>query len=146
MWLGGCASSIDGIARIGGFTPQADQFEPLTWAQYEIGRQYSASDYLIALQAMQRVAREIGRFLVDYDVLLTPVLGEPPVRLGTFDAPKENPMQAWERVVAFAPYTATFNATGQPAMSVPLFWNENELPIGSHFVGRFGETSSVAQR
>jgi amidase len=143
LWLGGLASSIDGIARIGGFTPQADQFEPLTWALYEIGREYSASDYLIALQTLQRVAREIGMFFVDYDVLITPVLGEPPVSLGTFDAPKDNPMQAWERVVAFAPYTVTFNITGQPAMSVPLFWNENGLPIGSHFVGRFGDEATL---
>ena len=143
LWLGGCASTIDGIARIGGFTPQSDQFEPLTWALYEIGRQYSASDYLIAVQMLQRVAREIGRFFVDYDVLLTPVLAKPPVTLGTFEAPKENPMQAWDHVIAFAPYTVTFNITGQPAMSVPLIWNADGLPIGSHFVGRFGDEATL---
>jgi hypothetical protein len=46
-------------------------------------------------------------------------------------------MQAWERVVEFAPFTATFNATGQPAMSVPLYWNEDNLPLGTHFA-QFG--------
>ena len=48
-----------------------------------------------------------------------------------------------ERVVTFAPYTAVLNATGQPAMSVPLFWNKDGLPIGSHFVGRFGDEATL---
>ena len=109
IWLGGCAAAIDGIARIGGFTPRADMVEPLTWAQYEIGKQYSASDYLIALQTMQRIARDIAMFFEEYDVYLTPVLGSPPVKIGAFDAPEDNPMAAWERVVEFAPYTAIIN-------------------------------------
>ena len=52
-------------------------------------------------------------------------------------------MQAWERVVEFAPFTAVFNATGQPAMSVPLYWNEDNLPVGTHFAGRFGDESNL---
>ncbi|MBW2678208.1 MAG: hypothetical protein JRD49_11665 [Deltaproteobacteria bacterium] len=78
-------------------------------------------------------------------MLLTPVLAEPPVDLGTFDAPQDNPLVAWDRVVQFAPYTAMFNATGQPAMSVPLYWTSDGLPIGSHFVGRFGDEATLFQ-
>ena len=143
LWYSGCASSINTIARIGGITPQAQYFEPLTWAIYEIGRKFSASDYLMAVRTLQSVSRDISKFFTEYDVLLTPVLAEPPVNLGTFDAPESDPMQAWERVVEFAPFTATFNATGQPAMSVPLYWNEDNLPIGTHFAGRFGEEATL---
>ncbi len=143
VWAAGCAATVDTIAAIGGFTPNADMFEPLTFALYEQGRGISASRYLGAITALQRLTRQVARFFVDYDVLLTPVLAEPPVPLGTFDAPKDNPMKAWERVVAFAPYTAVFNATGQPAMSVPLSWNKEGLPIGSHFVGRFGDEATL---
>jgi amidase len=143
LWYAGCASSINTIARIGEITPQAQYFEPLTWAIYEIGRKFSASDYLMAVRTLQSVSRDISKFFTDYDVLLTPVLAEPPVNLGTFDAPESNPMQAWERVVEFAPFTATFNATGQPAMSVPLYWNEDDLPIGTHFAGRFGDEATL---
>jgi amidase len=139
LWYSGCASSINTIARIGGITPKADYFEPLTWAIYETGREFSASDDLMAIRTLQSASRDICRFFLDYDVLLTPVLAEPPVDLGTFDAPESNPMQAWERVVEFAPFTATFNATGQPAMSVPLYWNKDNLPVGTHFAGRFGD-------
>jgi amidase len=143
LYYSECASSIDTIAKVGGITPKADYFEPLTWAIYETGREFSASDYLMALRTLQSVSRDMCRFFMDYDVLLTPVLAEPPLDLGTFDAPESNPMQAWERVVEFAPFTATFNATGQPAMSVPLYWNKDNLPVGTHFVGRFGDEATL---
>lgn len=143
LWYSGCASTINTIAMMGGITPLADYFEPLTWAIYEIGREFSASDYLMAVRTIQRASRDVGRFFADCDVLLTPVLAEPPVSIGTFDAPQSNPMQAWERVVAFAPFTAAFNATGQPAMSVPLFWNGDNLPVGTHFAGRFGDEATL---
>ena len=143
LWFSGCASTINTIAGIGGITPQADYFEPLTWAIYEIGREFSASDYLMAVRTLQRASRDVCKFFMDYDVLLTPVLAEPPVNIGTFDAPESNPMQAWERVVEFAPFTAIFNATGQPAMSVPLYWNADNLPVGTHFAGRFGDEATL---
>jgi len=143
LWFSGCASTINTIAGIGGITPQADYFEPLTWAIYEIGREFSASDYLMAVRTLQRASRDVCKFFMDYDVFLTPVLAEPPVNIGTFDAPESNPMQAWERVVEFAPFTAIFNATGQPAMSVPLYWNVDNLPVGTHFAGRFGDEATL---
>jgi amidase len=73
-----------------------------------------------------------------YDVILTSTLGCPPLRVGELDFDHE-PDKANERVGEFVPYTWLFNASGQPAMSVPLVWNAAGLPIGSHFVGRFGE-------
>jgi amidase len=115
----------------------------LTWALYQKGRTFKAWQYLSALETLQRMSREICAFFEDYDLLLTPVLAEPPVEIGTFDAPTDNPMAAWDRVSRFASYTPLFNATGQPAMSVPLYWSEDGLPIGSHFVGRFGDEATL---
>ena len=143
LWFSSCTATIDTIGAIGGFAPEAAYYEPLTWALYEKGRQYSAAQYLTALESLQRASRELCRFFEGYDVLLTPVLAQPPVDLGTFEAPQDNPMAAWDRVVAFAPFTALFNATGQPAMSVPLYWSPEGLPVGSHFVGRFGDEATL---
>jgi amidase len=143
VWAAGCASTIDIIAATANITPSEQMFEPLTFALYQQGREITASRYLRAVTTLQRISREVASFFADYDVLLTPVLAEPPVPLGTFDAPKDNPMAAWARIVTFAPYTALFNATGQPAMSVPLFWNKDGLPIGSHFVARFGDEATL---
>ena len=143
LWLGGCAANVNGIALMTGRPPSAADYEPLTWALYERGKVYSASDYLIALRLLQQLARGLAHFFETYDLLLTPVLAEPPVPLGTFDAPPDDPMKAWARVAAFAPFTPIFNATGQPAMSVPLYWNREGLPIGAHFVARFGDEATL---
>jgi amidase len=143
LWSVGCAWTIDGFGLITGQSPTKDQFEPLTWALYEMGRQQSASSYLISLTFLQRVARDIARFFLKYDVWLTPTLGEPPVPLGTFDSPPENPLEGLRRAIAFVPFTPICNVTGQPAMSVPLFRNSEGLPVGVHFVGRFGDEATL---
>lgn len=143
VWEAGCAMAVDGMALLTGRSATPDQFEPLTWALCEKGRQHSAADYLVAVTLLQGVARDIGRFLVDYDVWLTPVLAEPPVPLGAFDSPPENPMRGFDRAAEFCPFTPIANFTGQPAMSVPLYWNSDGLPVGTHFTGRFGDEATL---
>jgi amidase len=143
LWSAGCTSILDGIARVTGQAPNPDQVEPLTWAFYEMGRGQSASDYILAVWMLQKVTRDIAHFFLDYDVWLTPTLAEPPVPLGTFDFPSGDPLQAFYRAAAFVPFTPIPNITGQPAMSVPLFWNADVLPVGTHFVGRFGDEATL---
>lgn len=143
LWSSGCAWAIDDWARRTGRTPTPEQFEPLTWALYERGLQNSAPTYLLAVQDLQRLARDIARFFARYDVWLTPTLAEPPVPLGSFDSPPEDPFRGLRRSGAFAPFTAIANVTGQPAMSVPLFWNPEGLPIGIHLIGRFGDEATL---
>jgi len=143
LWSAGCAWTINGLAMAVGQTPTPDQFEPLTWALYQMGQRQSASAYLVSLTMLQRIAREIARFFLQYDVWITPVLAEPPVPLGSFDSPPENPLQGLRRAEAFVPFTPICNFTGQPAMSVPLYWNKEGLPVGTHFVGRFGDEATL---
>ncbi len=138
-----CAWDIDHMARLRGQIPAADLFEPLTWSIYQQVQQYGAIDYQHAIAALQSMARDIGLFFVDYDVLLTPTLAEPPVPLGTFDSPPDNPMLGFLRAAMFSPFTPICNATGQPAMSVPLYWNAEGLPIGTQFIGRFGDEATL---
>jgi amidase len=95
------------------------------------------------VESLQRIARKVAGFFVAYDILLTPTLAEPPVSLKTFAVTAEDPLAVIDRAWNFAPFTALANATGQPAMSVPLFWNDTGLPIGSHFLGRFGEEGKL---
>jgi amidase len=143
VWLAGCAATLDEVAMATGQTVSADQVEPLTWAMYEIGRQRTAPEYIMAQQVLQAFSREIARFFEDYDVWLTPTLAEPPVPLGSFDSTPENPLHGFSRAAEFCPFTPLFNVTGQPAMSVPLFWNADDLPIGTHFIGRFGDEATL---
>jgi len=129
------AQNLATIERVTGWKPTRESFEPLTWALHEMGASLSAADYLTAVQDLQGLARVVARFFVDHDVWLTPVLAEPPLPLGALDAPPGNPLGGFFRAAEWCPFTPLCNATGQPAMSVPLFWNVAGLPIGSHFVG-----------
>jgi amidase len=143
LWGAGCVWTIDRWAFLLNRAPTPDQFETNTWLLYELGLQYSASAYLGAVDAVQRMARDVSGFLVSYDVWLTPTLSEPPVPLGTFDSTPENPWQGRIREGDFTPFTTICNLTGLPAMSVPLFWNADGLPVGTQFIGRFGDEATL---
>jgi len=141
-----CASTtaqVDYWACRVGRRPTADLLEPYTWALYEAGRQRLASDYILGVQDLQRLSRDIARFFVDCDVWLAPTLAEPPPPLGSFDPTPGSPLQGLIRAAAFMPFTPICNITGQPAMSVPLYWNTRGLPVGVHFIGRFGDEATL---
>jgi amidase len=137
LWSAGNAVTIKALGA------SKEMVEPLSWALYEMGCHYDAADYLIAAGNIQRMARDVSRFFENYDVWLTPTLGEPPVPLGTFDSPPDDPLRGFTRSGEFVPFTPVCNATGQPAMSVPLFWNGEGLPVGTHFIGRFGDEATL---
>lgn len=143
VWSAGCAWTIDGAARALGRQPAPDQFEPGTWALYQMGLAQTGAGYMTALAWIQSASRDVARFMLDYDVWLTPTLGEPPLPLGSFDSPVEHPMAGMARAVQFVPFTPVCNMTGQPAMSVALYWNDQGLPVGTHFVGRFGDEATL---
>ncbi len=143
LWSAGIAWSIDGMAAATCKEPTPELMEPLSWALREMGEATSAPAYLLAITVLQRVSREVARFFLDYDLWLSPTLAEPPVPLGTFESPPENPLYGIIRAAEFVPFTPVCNITGQPAMSVPLFWNEAGLPVGTHFVARFGDEATL---
>jgi len=124
------------IARRAGRAAGPADVEPLTWEYAEMGRAHSSADYVEAVDAMHAWGRRVATWWHDdgYDVLLTPTMAEPPPMLGDLVPPADNPFEGAARATAFATYTAPFNVTGQPAMSVPLYQWAAGLPIGSHFV------------
>ena len=122
---------------------ERSEVEPLTWALAERGRCFSAAEYLLAVRYLQQVSRQLARFFLDYDVWLTPTLAEPPLPLGTFDPTPEDPLAGYHRAHAFVLFTPLANVSGQPAMSMPLQWNADGLPIGTHFTGRFGDEATL---
>jgi amidase len=138
LWSAGAAGTIDALALVTGRKPDPAFFEPLTWAFYERGSAIRASEYLIAIIGLQLVTRQVARFLEEYDACLTTTLGAPPVRLGTIDTNESEIERAMEALGDYVPYTPLFNATGQPAISLPLHWSAEGLPIGLHFAARAG--------
>ena len=131
------------IRRLGR-TPADGELEPLTRAYWEAGRRVSGADYLWAIEETQRFARGVAGFLGTVDVWLTPTMSTPPARLGEITSTNEEPYRALEnggRTVAYAGVVA--NITGNPAMSVPLSWNADGLPVGDHFLGRYGDEATL---
>lgn len=143
IWAAGCAWTIDGLAMSTGKKPTCDQFEPMTWRMYEMGHEIDAPRYLTTLTVMQAVSRRIARFFAAYDLWLTPTLGEPPLPLGTLSSTPDDPLYPMRRADSFVPVTPISNLTGQPGMTVPLYWNADGLPIGVHFMGRFGDEATL---
>lgn len=122
-----------------GREPDADEIEPLTRAMWEMSRSVTAADYLLAVQDAQALGRTVARFFTEIDLWLTPTLAQPPVPIGhiTGTADPEQVMPRFMEFLGFPAWVA--NATGNPAMSVPLHWNDEGLPIGVHFLARFGD-------
>ncbi|NVK72580.1 MAG: amidase [Oceanospirillaceae bacterium] len=104
-----------------------------------------AVQYVRAIESMHALGRRFANLMTEYDVILTPTLAKPPVLIGTLDVIDENKSadDLIQHYHSYSPYTCLFNATGQPAMSVPLYWTEQGLPIGAHFSGRFGDEETL---
>jgi amidase len=126
-----------------GREPSADLVEPLSWTIWEGIRERSALDYLLARTQLTGISRGIIALWENYDVVLTPGLAERPVRIGEIDACSDDPWEDFRRSGRFTPYTALFNVTGQPAISVPLFHGDDGLPTAVQLAGRPADEATL---
>jgi amidase len=125
-----------------GREPNADDVEAVTWAVYQHGLKVSGVEYIEAIAAAHAAGRKMATFLKSYDVILSTTLAGPPPKLSYFD--QNGDVQAFtERVAEYLSVTPLHNATGTPAMSVPLHWTADGLPVGVHFAGRYGEEATL---
>jgi amidase len=111
------------------------------WAERAL--RYTATDYARAIFIVHRLGRSLGQFFQRYDVLLSPVLAEPPLPLGATDM-MGNDLDAYnERLFRLIPFTPIFNMSGGPAMSLPLHWTPDGLPVGVQFGADFGNEAAL---
>ena len=122
--------------QLAGRRPRTSEIEPLSRVLSDMSREMSSVEYLAALAQMQALARGVIAFFAEYDVLLTPALAERPLAIGECDGLGENPLEDFARSGAFTPYTALFNVTGQPAISVPAGFGEDGLPTNAQIVAK----------
>ena len=120
-----------------------DDFEFLTLAMAHNARETSATDYVAAELAAFQISRALAEFMTSYDVLLSPTLCAPPLRLGELNSMAQDLSHIGPTLRRYMPGTALFNMSGQPAMSVPLAWNRAGLPLGMMFAGRFGDEATL---
>jgi amidase/6-aminohexanoate-cyclic-dimer hydrolase len=137
------ASDIDARAAAIVRAVGSDLLEPVTLAFYGYGKQVPGTAVAKANATLQEIAVDIARFMADYDIILSPVLGDTPAKLGIYDLGKAD-FAAWgAAAAAYVPFTGVYNSTGQPSMSVPLGMSAGGLPIGTMFTGRYGDEATL---
>jgi amidase len=138
-WAAGQTMLLDTLGLALGRPIGEDDVEPLTWTLAGIGRTRSAGRYLGDVALHHAIARMIaGWFEARHDLLLTPTMAERPAPLGSWDDGGERPMDAFHRAYPAGAFTAIFNVTGQPAISLPMSWSDDGLPVGVQLVAPFG--------
>lgn len=161
---GELGADLEDAAEAVGRPPRRSELEPTAWALALLSDALSAKEFADALRRVEVMGRDVGRFFERYDLILTPTLSTPPPLIGTIGTSRFEEVQlrilgmigsgrlikaaglidqAAKTALDFIPWTPVYNVTGQPAMSVPLFWNGEGLPVGVHFVGRFAREATL---
>jgi amidase len=147
-WTGGVAFSLAWWERRIGRSIGPQDVEPCTWALAEQGRSRSAADYLRAIEHAQLTTRRAAQWWADgFDLLLTPTMAMPPMPIGEMGSGRDDddPMLPILRATPYAIFTAGCNVTGQPAISLPLHWSDEGLPIGIQLVAAYGREDLLLQ-
>jgi amidase len=124
--------------------------EPLTWMMAERGRSLSATDLLERIEYTHRLGRRLAAWWESgFDLLLTPTVGAPPPLIGFLDGTPEEPFRGLMRAAPYGMFTLSFNMSGQPAISLPLYWTKGQptpgLPIGCQLVAPYGREDLLLQ-
>jgi amidase len=143
VFTSGHAAVIDGFAMLNGRSPSEADFEGLTWALYQQGRQVTASQYHLSMAMLQMASRQIARFHQTYDCWMTTTLATPPIKIGSVNIHEQDLARGLAPILDYVPVTPIQNATGQPAISLPLHWTQDGLPVGVMFTGRFGDEATL---
>lgn len=145
IWAANTYHGIERLAKVLKRIPSEHNLEATILKAYHYGASLSANDLLTALDISAQASRSVGRFFEHYDVLLSPTIASLPFPLGELNANnQEMDIRGWtEQVFTSAPFTSLFNTTGQPAISLPLGWSADGLPIGMQFVGRFADEATL---
>jgi Asp-tRNA(Asn)/Glu-tRNA(Gln) amidotransferase A subunit family amidase len=125
-----------------GRSPTPQDLEPVAYHWAMEGHTYTASEYAAAVTQLHVYGRKVGAFLTNYDVILSATMRNPPLDIGHLDMSLDL-KEFRARGMAEVCTTSVYNATGGAAMSVPLYWSDDGLPIGIHFGAALGEESML---
>ncbi|MGB3148189.1 MAG: amidase family protein, partial [Paracoccaceae bacterium] len=137
----GTALGIQSIVAARGRPLEKGEVEPLSLSAMRYAESISGADYLQAVGKIHSFGRQMAAFFTDWDILLTPTLAEPPALVGRFNHATDDYVNyriGPGMIFDYSPFCAAFNASGQPAVSLPLAQSAKGLPIGIHLAAAFG--------
>lgn len=136
------AAGIHGLERIFGRKARPEDFERNNWAAAERGAAIRGEEVQAAREVMYQLHRQMATFMEDYDLILSPTTALDRFEIGTLCASLPEPDIADNALKVIA-YTALTNMTGQPSMSVPLYWTDDDFPVGVMFSARFADEATL---
>jgi amidase len=138
MYATNAARMVEVLSLLSGRQLGAEDFDRFNWTLAGLGRDCSATQFIATLEWVQGFTRRVASWWEGgFDLLLTPTLTLPPPPLGYFDPAKEDPMLVGMKASQLAAYTLPFNMTGRPAISLPLHWTPDGLPVGVQLVADY---------
>ncbi|UOQ95281.1 amidase [Halobacillus shinanisalinarum] len=143
VWVVGGALAVKEAARLNRKEINEMNMERILFTLHKKGTNMTAMQYEEARQYLHTESVKVHEFFDSYDVLLHPVTSKPALPLGHYNGEEKSVDEILAVSAEYAHLTPIANVTGQPAMSVPLYWDKSNLPIGSHFMGRFGDESTL---
>ncbi|MEP1126027.1 MAG: amidase [Ilumatobacter sp.] len=139
IWATNMSLGIRRCGELAGHPLTAEEVEPVNWAMSEFARHLSATEFASALSAINEYRRKLQGWWADgWDLLLSPTLSEPPVRIGEHDAAADDPMAGMKRAADFVSFTPPFNTSGQPAISLPTHVTGDGRPVGVQLAAAYG--------
>ncbi|WP_349295492.1 amidase (plasmid) [Thioclava sp. 'Guangxiensis'] len=140
-----CAQSVDQVARAKGIADPDALLEPVNAEWIAEGRRTSGVAYLEAVQVLHRTSRDMGAYFQQVDAYLSPTTAQIAPQIGYLAGAGMGLDAFYDRFWAHAPLTAVFNASGCPAMNVPLYWTKDNLPVGCQIGAAFGADGLLFQ-
>ena len=134
----------EGEEKVGRKATEED-FESVTWLTFERGRKVTGVEHAQDIETMRLSSRQIADNCEPFDVVLTPVMPVPPLKLGVYNmnCPPEAMREFGRLIKSHIAFTLPFNISGQPAISLPLHWSEDGLPIGVQFAARYADEATL---
>ena len=140
---GNIVLSVDTRLGLTGQSLNDDDLEPVLRQGYEYGKSLPAAQYIGSVNRFHAIGRILDSYMQGYDAILSPSLTQLPLKLGELSTAHGSFLDFRRKVATYGTFSAAFNASGQPAASLPLVWTDAGLPVGVQVVGRYGDEAVV---
>ncbi|MCP3939045.1 MAG: amidase [Actinomycetia bacterium] len=142
-WMAGITRRVDALGEVLGWPLAKEHVDPYNWVAADRGRSISAADAAAAAETQQVWVRQMFEWMHPFDLLVTPTSGCPPLLTSEAEPDADKPWRVGRLYGLVGRFTMPFNVTGHPAISLPLHWTTDGLPVGSQIVGRMGDEAAL---